>query len=661
MPNLYLAPNIVFKGRSFEDMLKPLAMYTDVYNKAEAAIGDLQAKAGIWENLANEQTDPIAYATYKRYADELMQQSKILATSRLTPSTSRDILDLRRRYASEIIPLEQAYANRKAQADEQRKALLQNPTLLFSRRADTTSLDDYVANPQLGYDVYSGALLTQQVGTAAAALAKKLRNATETGRLDQFTKVWIQRHGYTVEEVFQAMNDPENPKSNKVLTSIVNDVVGSSGIPQWGDRNILKQAYDYANQGLWNAVGETKLDRFDDKGAIMAAEEAKEMRLIRAREASQKRLIDYQNEQAAKAAKAAASNVPMYPDQIDSPDLEGKKAEGKGASILNYISSLKKDRDGRYYVNVARSNVGGQFFDANKISGSKVRNGEYSKYELQLTSAGGKFLTETQFVGANIDKFKIKPGTKVQSQEAYKRGIKDTESWLRTYYRNAIAGSARSVGLATDDVIGGHAHRLSVDELSKAASKTAEGSAPYRVNALEMRFGEARSKNKDVLEGLLPNVTYGEDKTYFREVKRISPTGKVEFSSKPVEIDEFINSDDKIKSIPTFWKLVTPEGTNGMLMKMSGKTYWISSDYLGSTFAGTDNYVNEINNLNNIRDNLINTYGTQNYYESKYAQMIEDAIDRYGGTTMREASSGLAGGYKPDAHALFTTSEEKEN
>ena len=44
---------------------------------------------------------------------------------------------------------------------------------MFSRTAATTSLDDYIRNPQLGYDPYSGKMLTAQVAQAAAALAKE--------------------------------------------------------------------------------------------------------------------------------------------------------------------------------------------------------------------------------------------------------------------------------------------------------------------------------------------------------------------------------------------------------------------------------------------------------------------------------------------------------
>ena len=279
MPNYNIVANNVFKNRSFEDLLKPLAMYTQEYNEIENAVSDLATKANIWEGMANEEQDPIAYAQYKRYADDLQQQATLLAQNGLNPSSRRQLLNLKKRYSSEITPIEQAYANRKAQADEQRKALLQNPTLLLSRRADTTSLDRYLDNPQLGYDSYSGALLTQQVGTAASAIAKELRDYGKGKPLDGFTKTWLQQHGFTAAEVAQAINNPDSPRSSQVLNTLVNNVIADSGVSQWADRATLGQAYNYAKQGLWQAVGQTQVQTYTDEAAKLAAQEAMHKRV----------------------------------------------------------------------------------------------------------------------------------------------------------------------------------------------------------------------------------------------------------------------------------------------------------------------------------------------------------------------------------------------
>lgn len=275
MANYSLVANSQFKARSFDDLLRPYAMYTQEYRAQEDAIADLATKADVWAGLANEQTDPVAYAQYTNYANALKDQAIIMADRGLNPSSRQAMLNLKRRYSSEIVPIEQAYTARKAQAEEQRKALLQNPTLMMSRRADTTSLDRYIENPNLGYESYSGALLTQQVGQAAAAIAKELRDYGKGKPLDGFTKTWLQQHGYTAGEVAFAINHPNDPRASNVLNTIVNNVMNDSGIPEWADNKTLNQAYNYARQGLWQAVGQTQIGSYTDQAAVMAAQEAR--------------------------------------------------------------------------------------------------------------------------------------------------------------------------------------------------------------------------------------------------------------------------------------------------------------------------------------------------------------------------------------------------
>ena len=290
--NYSLVANTQFKARNFDDMIRPYVMYTQEYRAQEDAIADLATKADVWVGLANEQTDPVAYAQYTNYANALKDQAAVMADRGLNPSSRQAMLNLKRRYSSEIVPIEQAYTARKAQAEEQRKALLQNPTLMMSRRADTTSLDRYMENPNLGYESYSGALLTQQAGQAAAAIAKELRDYGKGKPLDGFTRTWLQQHGYTAAEVAFAINHPDDPRASSVLNTIVNNVIADSGMTNWADNKTLNQAYNYARQGLWQAVGQTQVGTYTDQAAVMAAQEAMQKRAeARAKKAARQRQL----------------------------------------------------------------------------------------------------------------------------------------------------------------------------------------------------------------------------------------------------------------------------------------------------------------------------------------------------------------------------------
>ena len=265
MPNFSFVSGAKFRPFSYQEMLQPLQAYTNEYNTIQEGIGELGAKAGVFDKMANEQTDPRAYQMYKQYSEDLAKQAESLAKQGLTPSTRQGLIDMRKRYSSEIMPIEQAYARRQSLIDEQRKAMQQDSTILFDRPASTLSLDELIANPVLSPQSYSGSLLTKQVGTAAQNLAKEARENPRKWRTilgNQYYETIMQR-GFRPEEVIQAISN--NPNASPILRSMVEDAISSSGITGWNDEEALNRAYDYARQGLWQAVGDTQYQQVSNK------------------------------------------------------------------------------------------------------------------------------------------------------------------------------------------------------------------------------------------------------------------------------------------------------------------------------------------------------------------------------------------------------------
>ena len=254
----YLVINSKFQPFSFERYLQPYQMYGEAYKEIENQYGELAAKADVWDEMANEQTDPYAYNMYKTYSNDLEKQAGQLAREGLTPASRQNMLRMKQRYSSDIIPIEQAYKRRQELVDEQRKLLAQDNTLMFDRNASMLSLDDLIKNPQLTYQSYSGAEITKQVGTAAQNLAKEMReNPRKWSSIlhGQYFETMM-RKGYTPEEIILASsNDPNAPKE---LRNIIEDAVSSSNIANWGDQDTLDRAYEYARQGLWHAIGDTQ-------------------------------------------------------------------------------------------------------------------------------------------------------------------------------------------------------------------------------------------------------------------------------------------------------------------------------------------------------------------------------------------------------------------
>ena len=279
-----------FKARSFDDLIKPLAMYTQEYNALEQGINELDTKASIWENMANEQTDKNAYRIYKNYADDLRSAADQLASYGLSKMSRPALMNLKSRYSKEIVPIEQAYTARQKQAEQQQQALLQDPTLMFSRRASTTKLSDYIRNPQLAYDSYSGKLLTAQAATAAQALAKQMRDNPRKWRniLHGAYYETLMQKGFTSQDVLEAIQ--RSPQAKQELLKIMDDVVGSSKIANWKDPEALRRAYEYAGQGLWSGVGETQYQMVQNPDHLNALQRAQLSQIRQQQQATQRTL-----------------------------------------------------------------------------------------------------------------------------------------------------------------------------------------------------------------------------------------------------------------------------------------------------------------------------------------------------------------------------------
>lgn len=258
MANYSLVVNSSFKPFSYQEMLSPVLMATQAHQELENQYGELATKASVWEKLANEQTDKEVYDMYKSYADDLNAQADLLAKEGLNATSRRDMLNMRARYSKEITPIEQAYTARQKQAEEQQKALLQDPTLMLSRRASTTKLSDYIRNPQLAYEAQSGALITKRVADELKNYKETLLRegdwqSTASGQLLERRK----STGLTREDIQMIM---ENPNAFPEIHQLIENVISSTGIKNWNDQQALDKAYMHAYEALPAGLGKETID-----------------------------------------------------------------------------------------------------------------------------------------------------------------------------------------------------------------------------------------------------------------------------------------------------------------------------------------------------------------------------------------------------------------
>lgn len=338
MANYSLVIGSKFSPFTYQELLQPALMATQAHQELENQYSELATKANVWEEMANEQTDPYAYKMYKTYASDLESQAGQLAREGLTPASRQNMLKMKQRYSSEIVPIEQAYKKRQELIDEQRKLQVQDNTLMFDRSASMMSLDDLIKNPQLTYQSYSGATLAKQVGDAAKSLSKEMRDNPRKWRSilgDQYFESIMQK-GYRPEEIIQAIQN--NPNASPILQSIVEDAVGSSGISKWGDETTLNRAYEYARQGLWNAVGETQYQIQSNKAYDYAMQE-QAARNKAAREAKAPetglyyRAVPKTTVDGDKKTTQMNEDLALLQEILKNPSLMGKKETRKVASV----------------------------------------------------------------------------------------------------------------------------------------------------------------------------------------------------------------------------------------------------------------------------------------------------------------------------------------
>lgn len=270
MANYNLIVDSTFQPFSFERYIKPYQIYEESYREVEDALGELATQAGVWENLANEQTDEKAYKQYKKYSNDLKNQAEQLAKYGLSNSSRRDLLKLKSRYSSEIIPIEQAYKKR-AEDIKVQQAAKKDPTVKFDIDAATTSLDTYLDNPTIDTisNNYSGTMLYNQVYNAAKEFKQVLRrgNLQDLGLPKQYERML--QYGHTVDEVFEAMYN--DPKASPILHRIVDNVMESSGIRNWSsmgenyeENPVYQELKGHALRGLVGAIGTSKYEHFKD-------------------------------------------------------------------------------------------------------------------------------------------------------------------------------------------------------------------------------------------------------------------------------------------------------------------------------------------------------------------------------------------------------------
>lgn len=287
MANYSLVINSQFKPYTFDELVKPYQMYGQAYREQEDALTELESKANIWERLANSAIDQDTYNVYKSYADDVRAQADQIAQRGLTPTSRQSVAQLRARYSSDITPIEAAYKAREEQAKEQQKALLQDPSLMFNRRASSTSLREYINNPQLEYSPASGKDIAARSSAMYSSIANEITEAKKSGQLDAYNNLFRKKYGITADEAMDYMRNPTK-EGYQFLESIAQQAARESGVGDWGDEVSWNRALEWARSGVTSAVGKSDITSFTNQGAVASLNLRNQLELANRKAAAEK-------------------------------------------------------------------------------------------------------------------------------------------------------------------------------------------------------------------------------------------------------------------------------------------------------------------------------------------------------------------------------------
>lgn len=260
--NFSLVVNSTFNPFSLQELLPIYQANAQAQYQAEEAFSQLQMKADQWEKLANNAQDADVYSKYKSYSNQLKEAANDVLNNGINAASRRTLMNMRAQYASNIVPIEEAYNKRQQQSQLLWQARLQDPTLIAQDPSEL-GLSYYMQNPSYTPQSYSGKLLTAQSAQAAQNLAKTLSSYGKGKPIDNYTNTFIQRHGLTRNDIQKYLNG-ETTATNKVLGAIYQQVYDSSQIGNWANENQKRQAASFIKQGMWSAIGQDTVNAMEN-------------------------------------------------------------------------------------------------------------------------------------------------------------------------------------------------------------------------------------------------------------------------------------------------------------------------------------------------------------------------------------------------------------
>lgn len=379
MANYSLSVSSTFQPFSYQELALPIDRQDAYFEKLAEEYDKLSSQADILEAMGANDRDRRSgtYGRYKSYSDALRQEADNLYRNGLNSESRQRLSDLRRRYNTDIVPIQNAWNKREQEADMQLKASLQNPSIMFTRDARNTSLDDYITNPAGGFGVINGANITAQMSAMAKNLEKQVMS-NNIENIDPFTYNHIQKFGLD-ENLIRNWQDSPTLKAMFEQVMQANGVTPEALSQSANMQDIINKSIGYAEMGMWNAMGTEKSEIKENYGARLNAQAAKELSVYRA-----KKDIDAEYAAAAGADDAGDTSLPGETFSLNFNDAESAGAAMRSTmadATLRFLQT-SKDPEAKKYLKKLEDSGGIEAavekWKTEGIDGDSLENGLYT-------------------------------------------------------------------------------------------------------------------------------------------------------------------------------------------------------------------------------------------------------------------------------------------
>lgn len=355
MANYALSINSTFNPFTYQELVAPVAHQQQVLDNLAEQYDKLSTQADILEAMGNDDRDKNSgtYNRYKSYSDALRKERDYLYEKGLDTESRRRLSELRTRYNTDIVPIQNAWNKREQEAEMQMKARIQNPNIRFTRDAASTSLADYISNPTGGFGVVNLNNITADMAAAAKVLEKQIRSGYNKD-IDDYTFEHINRFGLDPNFISEWMSNPDVSPS---LTNMMNQVLAKHGVTaeslqgSTNMNNILREGMDAARLGAWQAVGEDRAQQVENYGNRLNAQIAKELYTARAKAA-----LSGEGGEGSGSASLPGETFDINFNDPESAGVQMKKTLAN--ATLNFLRSSNDSRAKKYLESLENSDGG---------------------------------------------------------------------------------------------------------------------------------------------------------------------------------------------------------------------------------------------------------------------------------------------------------------